>query len=288
MVVNDSRVFPARLIGRTSRGATVELLLIPGEDGAFEALGRPARRLPVGERITCGELEVRVVASLPFGRRSVELAHEGDLFEALARVGRTPLPPYIKRSSDELEPGDRERYQTVYADRPGSIAAPTAGLHFSNRLLAAIERSGVERAVVTLHVGYGTFQPIRVEEVEEHRIEPEFYSIPEASAAVIERTRARGGRVVAVGTTTVRALESAALEVGRVRPGAGRTSLYIHPGFHFRIVDALLTNFHLPRSSLFLLVAAFAGVELVKRAYEEAVRHRYRFYSYGDCMLLSE
>jgi S-adenosylmethionine:tRNA ribosyltransferase-isomerase len=227
------------------------------------------------------------VGSSAYGKRIVELSGQEDLFAVLERIGQTPLPPYIKRSGGALEPKDRQRYQTVYARERGSVAAPTAGLHFTSELLQSLIKEGVGIAELTLHVGYGTFQPIRTDVVEDHQMEPERYTISESTVRAIELSQARGGRVVAVGTTTVRALESAVDESGEVRQGRGETSLFIYPGFRFRVVDALVTNFHLPRSSLFLLVSAFGGEEILKRAYQEAIRQRYRFYSYGDCMLIT-
>lgn len=290
LVVNNSRVFPARLSGDTETGASIEVLLLRQLEGKrWEVLARPARRLGLGTevRLGNGSLRAKVVASSDYGRRTVEFLSPGDLLETVERFGKTPLPPYIKRDRDELEPKDRQRYQTVYARERGSVAAPTAGLHFTPELLQALKAKGVVYTELTLHVGYGTFQPIRTDVVEDHRMDSELYVIPEALVADIEMARSRGGRVVAVGTTTVRALESASGEKGAVRPGSDETRLFICPGYRFRVVDVLLTNFHLPRSSLFVLVSAFGGVELVKRAYEEAIRERYRFYSYGDCMLVS-
>ncbi len=292
--MNNTRVFPAKLRGQTESGGVVELLLVqPETAGRWEVLARPAKKLRVGTMLHFGggELRARVTAVSRLGRRTVELMHEGDLEPILERVGRTPLPPYIKREPSGKGKGrsdqeDRKRYQTVYARERGSVAAPTAGLHFTRAILDELESRAIEVVELTLHVGYGTFQPIRTETVEEHRMEVERYTIQEETSAAIERARGQGRRVVAVGTTTVRALESAAVEPGQVRPGSGATELFISPGFRFRVVDALLTNFHLPRSSLLMLVSALGGVEPVKRAYQEAVRERYRFYSYGDCMLL--
>lgn len=289
LVVNNSRVFPARLLGKTPRGGRVELLLLEKrDDGCWQALAKPARRLGPGARARFGEIEARVVEALDFGRRVVELSAPGELEEALERFGRTPLPPYIKRAGPEREREDRERYQTIYARERGSIAAPTAGLHFTRAVIDRLVERGIERAELTLHVGYGTFQPLRSEAVEENRLQPESFFIPEETARSVDRARARNGRLVAVGTTTVRALETAATGAGRVRPGSGRTALFIYPGFSFRVVDCLVTNFHLPRSSLLFLVSAFAGVENLRRAYKEAVDQRYRFYSYGDSMLISD
>ncbi len=290
LVANNSRVFPARLRGRTGTGASVELLLLqPMGSNRWEVLARPAKRLRAGTEVVLGDgrLRGRVLGSSDQGRRAVEFTSREDFFEVVEQIGRTPLPPYIKRDGDDLDEKDRERYQTVYARERGSIAAPTAGLHFTPELLGALEKRGIGFAELTLHVGYGTFQPIRTEIVEDHQMEVERYSIPEGTALGIERARAGGARVVAVGTTTVRALESAAEETGEVRAGPGATKLFIYPGFQFRVVETLLTNFHLPKSSLYLLLSAFGGVDLMKRAYREAIENRYRFYSYGDCMLVS-
>ncbi len=290
LVTNNSRVFPARLMGKTNSGATVQILLLRSAGGnLWEVLARPARKLPMEGSVVFGEgiLKALVVGMSEGGRRTVELSWKGDLYEVLDRIGRTPLPPYIKRGTDDLEAGDRERYQTIYAREKGSIAAPTAGLHITRRLLRSLKDRGIDLAELTLHVGYGTFQPIRTEEVGKHRMELERYWLSAETVRAIERARARGSRVVAVGTTTVRALEAAAEGPGGLRPGSGETDLFVYPGFQFQVVDSLLTNFHLPRSSLLLLVSAFAGTDVVRRAYREAIGERYRFYSYGDCMLLS-
>lgn len=295
LVVNDTKVFPARLVGRRQpSGGRVELFLVTELDGGtWEALARPAARLRAGTRVLVGEgdelLEIEVVAELPDGRRDIRFHESGDLWARLDRVGRTPLPPYIRRAaSDDGDEQrlDRERYQTVYAEKRGAIAAPTAGLHFTPELLAELGAAGVDRASVTLHVGYGTFQPVRVERVEDHRVASERYVIPEETSIEHARARARGGRIVAVGTTTTRALESSIDERGVLRAGSGATELFLRPGSTFRAVDALVTNFHLPKSSLLMLVAGFAGRELVLEAYRHAVRERYRFYSYGDAMLI--
>jgi S-adenosylmethionine:tRNA ribosyltransferase-isomerase len=287
LVFNRSRVFPARLLGRREGGGAAELLLVaPRPDGSWEALARPSRQLRPGTRVRVAEdLDVLVEGDLRApGRKQVRLeAPEADVWAALERHGHAPLPPYIRRPD---RPEDRERYQTVFARERGSVAAPTAGLHFTPALLAALAARGIERAEVVLHVGPGTFRPVQVEEVAEHRIEAEPFLVPEEAAAAVGRARARRGRVVAVGTTTTRVLESRAAEGGEVRPGSGSTDLVILPGHRFQVVDALFTNFHLPRSSLLLLVAAFAGRERVLAAYGEAIRARYRFYSYGDAMLI--
>ena len=287
LVVNRSRVFPARLLGERQGGGKAEILLLrPSPHGEWEALLRPARRLRAGDRVLVScELSVAILSGAfgHEGRRRVRLEAAGDPWALLEKWGHTPLPPYVVRPD---RPEDRERYQTVYAREPGSVAAPTAGLHFTPALLERLAARAVERAEVVLHVGPGTFRPVKGERVEEHRVDPEPFEIPAATAEAIARTRTRGGRVVAVGTTTVRALETAASADGVVQPCRGETDCVIVPGFRFRVVDGLITNFHLPCSSLLLLVAAFAGRERVLAAYAEAIRERYRFYSYGDAMLI--
>jgi S-adenosylmethionine:tRNA ribosyltransferase-isomerase len=296
VVVNNTRVFPARLVGRREpTGGRVELLLVrrrvefAGE--TWEVLARPARRLEAGARVTFGDgrLAAETVAVTEDGAgRVVRFQTEGDFEALLQEFGRMPLPPYIKRDSEDLVTAeeDRERYQTIYAAAPGAIAAPTAGLHFTPQVFETLRERGVRAAEVTLHVGYGTFAPVRADDLSEHRVAAERFEISESAADEINKTKEGGGRVLAVGTTTVRALESSVDESGRVRAGRGETGLTITPGYRFRAVDAMLTNFHLPRSSLLVLVSAFAGRELVLGAYRHAVAARYRFYSYGDCMLI--
>lgn len=287
LVVNESKVMPARLLGRKRTGARAEVLLLgPSEperdDRLWEALVRPGRKLRAGQVVEVGdELAVEVVDVLPSGNRLVRLDTPLDVETAMARYGTMPLPPYIDREADDV---DRDRYQTVYARTPGSVAAPTAGLHFTPGMLAEIEARGIERVAVTLHVGIGTFRPVEVEDPSAHPMHLERYFVPPEAAEAIARTRARGGRVWAVGTTAVRTLEAAAREDGTLRSGWADTDLFIRPPYDFRVVDGLLTNFHLPRSTLIMLVAALAGYERVLAAYEEAVRDRYRFYSYGDAM----
>ncbi len=288
VVVNRSRVFPARLLGTRRGGGRAEVLLLrPLPDPReWEALLRPARRLTPGDQVEIApDFRVTILSGAfgPEGRRRVRLESEADPWSALERLGHVPLPPYIARADGDE---DKERYQTVFARERGSVAAPTAGLHFTPELLRRLAERGVERAEIVLHVGPGTFRPVKAESVEEHRVDPERYELPSETATAIERTRARGGRVVAVGTTTVRTLESAVDTAGAVRAGSGETDRVIVPGSRFAAVDALVTNFHLPRSSLLLLVSAFAGRERILDAYEEAKRERYRFYSYGDAMLI--
>ncbi len=282
LVLNDTRVFPARLEGIRAGGGRREILLLERLDPErWRVLARPARKLREGDRLSFGggSIEAEVLAVEQEGKRIVRFRFEGDWDELLEEAGKTPLPPYIERSHDEAE--TRGRYQTVYARSKGSIAAPTAGLHFTEAMFEALRQRGVEVAFITLHVGHATFEPIRVEEIDTHRMGIERYFIPEETR---DKIRTAERRVVAVGTTTVRALESAALE--GFPPGWRETSLFITPGFEFRSVSRLLTNFHLPKSSLLLLVSAFGGRERVLAAYREAVRERYRFYSFGDAMLL--
>jgi S-adenosylmethionine:tRNA ribosyltransferase-isomerase len=289
LVANRSRVIPARLLGLAEPGGqAVELLLLrPVADERWEALVRPGRRCRVGARIALagGEARAHVVGEGSEGTRIVAIEAPWPARELMERHGLPPLPPYIGRH-DAPKPEDRERYQTVYACEDGSVAAPTAGLHFTPELLARLARRGVSVHHLTLHVGPGTFRPIRAGRVESHRLEAEPIDIPEATAEAVEQARREGRRVVAVGTTTTRALEWAAGEDGRVRARTGPADLFIRPGHRFRVVDALVTNFHLPRSSLLVLVSAFAGRELVLAAYRHAVEARYRFYSYGDAMLI--
>lgn len=297
VVLNNTRVFPARLIGHRVldgvRGAEVEALLIsevPGETNEWEVVAKPGRILKPGVEIVFGNGELRgtVTADLDDGRRRIRFEpKDGDFNAAVDRIGNTPLPPYIKRArrgaEDRLE---EPRYQTVFASERGAIAAPTAGLHFTESILSELHDRSIETVEITHHVGYATFQPIRVERIEDHRIGSEFFHISTEAASSMNRRRAAGGRLIAVGTTTVRALESSVDEEGRIRAGAGSTDLYIFPGFRLRAIDGLLTNFHLPRSSLLMLVSAFGGRDLVLSAYRHAVDQRYRFYSYGDCMLI--
>ncbi len=285
LVVNESRVRPARLLGHKPSGARAEIFLlrpISDDETLWEALVRPGSKLKPGRVVDIADdLRVEILDSAPGGGRVVRLLTEGSIDEALERHGHMPLPPYIDRDDEAL---DRERYQTVYARTPGSVAAPTAGLHFTDALLAELEAGGVSRAAVTLHVGIGTFRPVEVEDPTEHEMHHERYEVSVEAADAVNDTRARGGRVWAVGTTAVRTLESVSDEAGRVHPGQGATDLFIRPPYRFKVVDGLLTNFHLPRSTLLMLVAALGGYGRVMDAYAEAVAGDYRFYSYGDAM----
>jgi S-adenosylmethionine:tRNA ribosyltransferase-isomerase len=288
VVINNTRVVPARLIGqRRPSGGSVELLLTRElEQGVWEALARPGSRLKQGAIVDfgSGKLSAEVLDDPGKDLRQVRFHCEGSLEILLDEIGLTPLPPYIKRASEALEE-DRERYQTVFSSQPGAIAAPTAGLHFTPQMLSAL-RERARLAEITLHVGYGTFEPVRSTTIEQHSVSPERFQIKEEAALLINEAKQNHSRIVAIGTTTARALESAATEHGVVVPGKGNATLTIKPGYVFRVADALLTNFHLPRSSLLLLVSAFADRGLVLRAYGHAVKQRYRFYSYGDCMLI--
>lgn len=288
VVVNNSRVIPARLIGRREEtGGQVEIFLVREiEADVWQSMVRPGARLKKGARAVFGDgrLSAELLDEPGPELREVRFYCEGSFHDALAEIGSTPLPPYIKRPSG-VSREDRERYQTIYSKQRGAIAAPTAGLHFTPEVLKEVAQIA-SLAEVTLHVGYGTFEPVRVDDVAQHSVSSEHYEISDAAAQRINETRANGGRVIVVGTTTMRALESSANDRGEVVAGHGVASLTIKPGYRFRVADALLTNFHLPRSSLLILVSAFAGRELVLRAYSHAVAERYRFYSYGDCMLI--
>jgi len=287
LVLNNTKVFPARLYGITPTGAKVEIFLVDdGGNGVWTALARPAKRLAAGKKIEFGPgLSAEVLERDEGGTVRMKLEADGDLDAAIDRFGRTPLPPYIKREADALD-ADRERYQTVFAKERGAIAAPTAGLHFTPELLDAIRGKGVTVSEVTLHVGYGTFEPVRVEDIEQHRVQPERYSMGAATADVLNAAKEEQRRIVAVGTTSTRTLEYNIAKFGRFEEDASFADLTILPGHEFRAVDAMLTNFHLPKSSLLFLVSAFAGRELIMEAYRYAVAERYRFYSYGDCMFI--
>ena len=291
IVVNDSRVIQARLLGRRdpSGGKAECLLLSRLDETRWDALVHPGHKLCQGARAVfeAGEhyLELEVLECHFHGRRTIRLVSSGDDVEvAIDAIGHTPLPPYIKRKDQSA---DRERYQTVYARTPGSVAAPTAGLHFTPELLARLSSRGIARQAITLHVGYGTFEPDRTAKVEDHRVAAEHYYVSEETADAVNSALDEGRRIIAVGTTTTRTLEAVArLNGGRLRPGEGQTDLYIHGGFDFKVVGGLLTNFHLPRSSLLLLAAAFTGHERILAAYGQAIARCYRFYSYGDAMLI--
>ena len=283
LVMNDTRVIKARLLGsKRDSGGRIEVMIerITGEHGALAQV-RASKTPKAGTVLRLGQAMATVVAR---DGEFYQVRFDEPVLAVLEREGRLPLPPYITR---EPQPPDDSRYQTVYARAAGAVAAPTAGLHFDEALLDALRADGVSLAFVTLHVGAGTFQPVRVDDLSRHQMHTERYDIPPATVEAIELTRASGARVIAVGTTSLRALESRADETGRIAPGASETSLFILPGYRFRVVDALLTNFHLPRSTLLMLVSAFAGVQRIRQAYAHAVREHYRFFSYGDAMLLT-
>ena len=286
LILNDSRVLPARLLGQRlpGGGACEVLLLIDRAENVWECLVRPGRKLRTGTRLTFGdgELTAQVVGEEADGNRLVRFEYRGIFLEVLERLGKMPLPPYIK---EELQ--DRERYQTVYSKVLGSAAAPTAGLHFTPELLEQISARGVGIGYVTLHVGLGTFRPVKEETIEAHPMHSEFCTVPPETAELINRTRVAGGRCICVGTTSCRTLESWAEEDGHMEPRAGWTNIYIYPGYRFKVMDGLITNFHLPESTLVMLVSAFAGREPVLAAYRQAVEERYRFFSFGDAMFIS-
>jgi S-adenosylmethionine:tRNA ribosyltransferase-isomerase len=284
LVLNDSRVLPARLIGSRASGGSVELVLLRDlGEGKWECLSRPGRKTRPGTELSFGEgeLTATVLEVTEGGNRIVQFAYEGIFLEVLERLGKMPLPPYIK---EELQ--DAERYQTVYSRELGSAAAPTAGLHFTKELLAQIEAMGVKVAYVTLHVGLGTFRPVKEEEIEDHPMHAEFCIVPERTARLVTETKRAGGRIVSVGTTSCRTLESFAKEDGTLESCSGWTDIFIYPGYRFKCVDALVTNFHLPESTLIMLVSALAGRENILNAYRIAVEERYRFFSFGDAMLI--
>lgn len=285
MVLNDSRVLPARLIGHRvpTGGACEVVLLIDRGQNTWECLVRPGKKLREGAQISfgTGELTGEITQVLDNGNRMIRFSYEGIFLELLERLGKMPLPPYIK---EELQ--DAERYQTVYSKEIGSAAAPTAGLHFTPALLEQIQAMGVSVCYVTLHVGLGTFRPVKAEEITDHQMHSEYCVISAETAQTINRTKAAGGRVICVGTTSCRTIESWAGEDGTMKEAAGWTNIFIYPGYRFKVLDGLVTNFHLPESTLIMLVSALAGREHVLAAYEEAVRERYRFFSFGDAMFI--
>lgn len=285
LVMNNTKVIPARLYGtREDTGASIELLLLKRmENDTWETLVKPGKKCRLGARFVFGEglLRGEIIEVKEDGNRLIHFEYEGIFEEILDKLGQMPLPPYI---THELK--DKNRYQTVYAKHEGSAAAPTAGLHFTKELLEQLHEAGIKTAEVTLHVGLGTFRPVKVENVLEHHMHSEFYMINEEAAETINQTRAEGGRIICVGTTSCRTLESAAAEDGSIKACSGWTEIFIYPGYRFKIMDGLITNFHLPKSTLLMLVSAFAGREPMLAAYEEAVKERYRFFSFGDAMII--
>jgi len=287
LVVNNTKVFPARLLGDSETGASVEIFLVrENEDKSWSALAKPARRLPPGRSITFGPgLSGSIVQRNDDGQVVISFRSDLPIEEAIERYGRTPLPPYIKRDRDAADT-DRERYQTIYASHGGAIAAPTAGLHFTPHILEQIRQRGIKVVEITLHVGYGTFEPVKVEDLTEHRVQAEQYEMSTEAAETLNQAKSEGRRVIAVGTTTTRTLESVFQQYGEFQTSRGLAGLTIQPGYRFKAIDGLLTNFHLPKSSLLVLVSTFGGHELIMKAYKHAIDSGYRFYSYGDCMLI--
>jgi S-adenosylmethionine:tRNA ribosyltransferase-isomerase len=288
IVLNDTKVFPARLHGVKESGGKAEVLLLerfPDKRSLWIALVDAAKKPKVGSQLIFDDMTAEVIGDIGRGRFGLEFHHSGDFDARLAALGEPPLPPYVRRHRAAAAL-DWQRYQTVYASKPGAIAAPTAGFHFTPELFDSLQAKGIERALLTLHVGPGTFQPVRSEQVENHRMEGERYFISAEAAAKIQRAKENGRRVVAIGSTSTRALEWVALQKGKVEADEGIARLFIRPGDRFRVIDALITNFHLPKSTPLILVTALAGLELIRKAYAEAIEKRYRFYSYGDAMLI--
>jgi S-adenosylmethionine:tRNA ribosyltransferase-isomerase len=288
LVLNDTKVLPARLIGhKEETGAKIELLLLKQTEGdTWECLAKPAKRLHQGAHVQFGDgrLEAVCAQELDEGRRLVTFHYEGIFYEVLEALGKMPLPPYIKKQLD-----DPNMYQTVYAKHRGSAAAPTAGLHFTEELLKAIEKKGVHIVFITLHVGLGTFRPVKVEKIEDHNMHSEFYQMSAQSAEILTKARAEGHRIIACGTTVIRTLETITAKYdGKYQEASGWTDIFIYPGFRYRAIDAMITNFHLPKSTLIMLVAAFAGRDFILKAYQEAVKGKYRFFSFGDAMFIEE
>ena len=287
LVLNNTKVFPARLFGATETGAKIEIFLVKEtENKSWETLARPARRLKIGKKIIFSDqLSAKVLDKNEEGRVFIEFQADGDFDALLDEIGKTPLPPYIKRTDGNFE-DDRERYQTVFAKNRGAIAAPTAGLHFTPEILENVKNSGVEIAEITLHVGYGTFEPVRVDDLSEHKVLPENYDISDETAETLNRAKSENRRIIAIGTTTTRTLESAISKHGKFIAEKNLADLTVTPNYKFKAIDGILTNFHLPQSSLLVLISTFGSHELIMNAYKHAVREKYRFYSYGDCMFI--
>ncbi|MDD2215734.1 MAG: tRNA preQ1(34) S-adenosylmethionine ribosyltransferase-isomerase QueA [Eubacteriales bacterium] len=288
LVLNNSKVIPARLLGiKEKTGAKVEFLLIKRKgENIWETMVKPGKKIKPGDRVCFSKDPLLIAEVLDFsedGTRIVEFCYQGEFSEILYRIGRMPLPPYIQRESQKI---DKDRYQTVYCREEGSVAAPTAGLHFTEELLGKAKEKGIKIAHVTLHVGIGTFRPVKCENIEDHKMHFEEYEIDEENRDIINETKIDGGRIIAVGTTSTRTLESAALSQGLIKAGWGSTGIFIYPGYKFQVIDSLITNFHLPKSTLLMLVSAFYNQEKILEAYDEAVKEEYRFFSYGDAMLI--
>ncbi len=288
VVLNNTKVFPARLFGKSETGANIELFLVKNIRGRiWETLARPAKRLKIGKIIKFSEkLSAVVIEKTEKGRVVIEFSFEGDFDDIIDEIGKTPLPPYIKRDK-QVSPNDKKRYQTVYAKERGAIAAPTAGLHFTSEILKEIKQKGAQIEEITLHVGYGTFEPVRVSDLSEHTVLPESFNISSETVQTLNTAKSQGNRIIAIGTTTTRALETCMSKNGEFVSGKQTANLTVTPGYKFKAVDALLTNFHLPQSSLLVLVSTFGGYDFIMNAYRHAVREKYRFYSYGDCMLIT-
>ena len=287
LVLNNTQGFPARLFGATETGAKIEIFLVKEtENKSWETLARPARRLKIGKKIIFSDkLSAKVLDKNEEGRVFIEFQADGDFDALLDEIGKTPLPPYIKRTDGNFEK-DRERYQTVFAKNRGAIAAPTAGLHFTPEILENVKSSGVEIAEITLHVGYGTFEPVRVDDLSEHQVLPENYEISGETAETLNRAKSENRRIIAIGTTTTRTLESAITKHGKFIAEKNLADLTVTPNYKFKAIDGILTNFHLPQSSLLVLISTFGSHELIMNSYKHAVREKYRFYSYGDCMFI--
>ena len=293
LILNNTKVIPARLYGYKNTGAKIEVFLLKEKENCcWEVLIKPSKRVKEGTVVKISdELSVEVIRSLPDdGKWLVKMIYKGDILDVLHRVGNIPLPPYIERkmTNEELKKLDFERYQTVYAKDEGSVAAPTAGLHFTNEILEKLKNKGVEIGYVTLNVGIGTFRPVKCENVLEHKMDSESFEISEETAELINRAKAQGKKLVAVGTTTVRTLETAYKQFGCIKACKSASELFIYPPYEFKVIDELITNFHLPKSTLLMLVSALAGKDFIFRAYEEAIKYKYRFYSYGDCMFITK
>ena len=290
LVLNNTRVIPARLFGKKSTGARIEIFLLEKKtENKWEVLIKPSKRVSAGTIIEFSEeLKAKIIERLPNDKWLVEFIFEGIFNEILSKIGNIPLPPYIERqlTDEAIKKLDFERYQTVYAQNPGSVAAPTAGLHFTEEILEKLRQKAVEVCYVTLNVGLGTFRPVKTENILDHKMDREFYEIPETTAEVINKAKAQGKNIVAVGTTTVRTLESAFQKNGEISETSGWSQMFIYPGYKFNVTDKLITNFHLPKSTLLMLVSALAGKDFILEVYKEAIEKKYRFYSYGDCMFI--
>ena len=290
LILNNTKVIPARLLGQKDTGAKIEVFLLKNTEGKiWECLIKPAKRVKEDTVVTFSEVfQGKVIGRIENDKMAIELIYEGDFYKILDTVGLTPLPPYIQRqmTDNEIKTLDQKRYQTIYAQIPGSVAAPTAGLHFTEEIMQKLREKGVEIGFVNLNVGLGTFRPVKVENILNHKMDSEIFEIPEETAALIVKAKAKGKKITAVGTTTVRTLETVFSKYGEICACSGASELFIYPGYEFKVIDRLLTNFHLPKSTLLMLVSALSSREKILQAYEEAIAQKYRFYSYGDCMFI--